>query len=92
MDRLLPGVESLGPDTPEHIHENLVRCSDRWLLVDHHRLPSAHHMPGPDNGLRSAVQLGTKPEVGKTTPVKDSENDREMELRAVGDKIAARDQ
>ncbi len=92
MDRLLPGVEGLRPHTPEYIDEDLVRCSDRRFLVDHYRFPPAHRMPGPDDGLCSAVQLGTKPEVGKATPVQDPEDDREMELRAVGDKIASRDQ
>ena len=92
MDRLLPGMEGLRPHTTEYVNEDLVRCIDRWLLVDHHRLPPAHYFPGPDDGLRSAVQLGTEPEVGETTPIEDPEDDREMELRAIGDQVASGDQ
>ena len=92
VDRLLPRVERLGTGTGEHIDEDPIRRGDRRLLVDHHRLPAAHGRAGPDDRLRSRVELGTEPEVSEPAPVHDTEDRGQVELRAVGDQVPARDQ
>ncbi|OPX70413.1 MAG: hypothetical protein A4E37_00083 [Methanoregulaceae archaeon PtaB.Bin056] len=49
-------------------------------------------MAGPDDCLRPAVHLGDQPEPGKAAALEDAKDLRQVELRAVGDQVATRDQ